>query len=118
VIRLVGVVTFADGTVEPVEATQADFAAFELWAIRHGLPSSGPNLPPITLSRYLAYASLQRGEHESRQDWEPFDVWDGRVANVDLESPDEAPSVDPTRTGQSAGSSQRSRSQPESPPEP
>ena len=46
-IRLVGTVTYADGRVEEIECGQREFAAWERFALRAGLPVSAEQAPPV-----------------------------------------------------------------------
>lgn len=87
-IRLTGQITYQDGRVDPVEVTQAQFAAWELYAIRLGLPANPEGAPPITMLRYLGFAACQQGK--PRRDWPPFEDWDALVLDVELEGDAEA----------------------------
>jgi hypothetical protein len=103
-IRLTGTVTYRDGRTELIEVTQAEYAGFELWALRHGIPANPEGAPPMTMTRYLGYQATQRAAHDSAELWEPWEAWDGEVMDVTLEpeSADGSAEANPTRTDRSA----------------
>ena len=90
-------ITYLDGTVESVQATQADVAAFERWTVGKGLfAPKGVMLHeamPSVFTRYLAYSAVSRGS-DTRQS---FEAWDKTVSIVEGESEP----VDPTQTATS-----------------
>jgi len=90
VIRLEGVITYRDGRTDNIEVTQAEYAAWELWAIRHGIGPTPDKAPPMTMTRYLGYAAAQRAAHLERDAWRSFEAWDGDVMDVSLEVPEGA----------------------------
>jgi hypothetical protein len=104
VIRLSGTVTYRDGRTELIEVTQAEYAGFELWALRQGIPANPDGAPPMTMTRYLGYQATQRTAHSSPELWDDWDAWDRDVMDVTLEADaaDGAAAVDPTRTDRSA----------------
>lgn len=106
-IRLEGTVTYADGRAERIVVTQAEYAAFELWALRHGIPAGPEQAPVMTMTRYLGYAATQRAAHLERDAWRSWDAWDGDVADVTLDAPEELEQVTaaapPTLVDRSAG---------------
>jgi hypothetical protein len=83
VIRLTGTITYADGTARPVEVVQVEFAAWELHALRSGIPVNPEGAPPITMLRYLGYAATQRGKPE--REWTDYEEWNAGVLDVELE---------------------------------
>lgn len=111
-IRVAGVVTLTDGVSVRFAGGPREFAAWERYALAHGLPTS-QNAAGIgaglTMMWYLAYACSTRGaEHRPG-----FDDWLGELVDIsefELEMPD------PTPPAASAGSSGSSPSQPESDP--
>lgn len=84
-IRLVGTVTYTDGDTRAVEVAQAEFGAWELHALRLGLPANPEGAPPITMLRYLGFAAIHRGE--PARDWPDYDEWNSRVLDVELADP-------------------------------
>jgi len=105
VIRLQGVVVFSDGRQEEVEVRQAEYAAWELYALRRGLSSRPDQSPAMTMTRYLAYAAIQRGELLPPKEWPDFEEWSLQVDDVELADlePGEAANVPPTVRDLSAG---------------
>lgn len=101
-IRIGGQVTYADGRTTHYEATQREFAAWERYALRSGLPTAGDPKAgtgaPLTMTRYLAWAAIQRGD----EDPVSFDVWDAMVAEVTADEGAETV-ADPTPADRSAG---------------
>lgn len=89
-IRLTGTVTYRDGHTDQVEVTQAEYAAFELWCLRAGIDATPEKTPPMTMTRYLAYAALQHAAHLEPAAWRSFEAWGYDVADVELEGADEA----------------------------
>lgn len=103
-IRLAGVVTYRDGRTETITVTQAEYAGFELWAMRRGIPATPAEAPPMTMQRYLGYEATQRAAHEDPGAWAAWDAWDSSVADVTLEAADEnGAAVPPTLVERSAG---------------
>ena len=104
-IRVSGQLTMADGTVIPLEAGQQEFAAWEIYALRNGLPADFERAPKLTMLRYLGYAAQNRGT--PKPDWEPFEIWDAEVLEVEMSSAegveDVGAGVPPTQTDRSAG---------------
>lgn len=90
-------ITYLDGAVEVVQATQADVAAFERWTVGKGMfAPKGVMLHeamPSVFTRYLAYSAATR-DSGARQ---AFEAWDKTVSIVEGESEP----VDPTQTGTS-----------------
>ena len=82
-IRLVGRVAYHDDTSEPLEVMQGEFAAWELYALRNGIPIQPDRAPPIIMLRYLAFAAVHRGQ--PRSEWPAYEEWDQSVADVELE---------------------------------
>ena len=84
--------------------TQAEYAAFELWALRHGIAPNPEGAPPMTMTRYLGYAATQRAAHLDPDAWRSFEHWGVDVADVTLDAPEglevEAP---PTLQARSVG---------------
>jgi hypothetical protein len=109
VIRLEGVVTFGDGRQEAVSVRQAEYAAWELYALRHGLSSNPEQAPAMMMTRYLAFAAIQRRELRPPKDWDDFDDWAVLVDDVELdadsleEAQQRAGMVPPTLQDRSAG---------------
>lgn len=102
-IRLEGSVTFADGRRETITVGQFEFAAWERYALRHGLGVKAEDAPPITLLRYLGYAALQKVSGRLQPDWPDFEEWGATVDEVELDTePGETAVVPPTLTGVSA----------------
>jgi hypothetical protein len=99
VIRLTGEITYQDGRIEAVEASQAAFAAWELYALRLGLPVNPEGAPPITMLRYLGFAATQQAKGQPRRDWPPFEDWDATVTDVNLEGDGETAAGNPTDPG-------------------
>lgn len=104
-IRLAGVVTYRDGRTETIEVTQAEYAGFELWAMRRGIPATPDTAPPMTMQRYLGYEATQRAAHEDPGAWMAWESWDSSVADVTLEAADESgdAAAPPIRAARSAG---------------
>lgn len=95
-IRLVGTVTYTGGREEPIECGQIEFAAWERYALRAGLPVQAELAPPVTMLRFLGYAAVNRGKPQA--DWPlTFEEWGAEVEDVALEAPEEAANVPPTR---------------------
>lgn len=102
-IRLAGTVTYRDGRTEQIEVTQAEYAGFELWAIRRGLDPTPDRAPPMTMTRYLGYQATQRAAHVSPDSWTDWEVWDAGVADVSLDAPEGMPAeVPPIHAARSA----------------
>ena len=102
-IRLTGTITDTHGRQTAIEITQAEYAAYELWAIRQGLNPSPEASPPMTMTRYLGYAAQQRQTGRPAHEWPGFDEWGVDVADVTLETPEdgtgaEAPPFPPVRS--------------------
>jgi hypothetical protein len=98
VIEVKGTITYTDGRVTEYTATQREFAAWERYALRHGLPTGTDGGPTaqLTMARYLAYSALNRGDENPVS----FEVFDAEVAEV---AADEDPRLlDPTRPARSA----------------
>jgi hypothetical protein len=98
VIRFDGTVHYHDERrPDRFVATQAEVAAWELYAIRHGLnPTPQPGVAgsvPVTWSRFLGYEALRRTAGIARADWPDFADWSETVAEVDLQSDDETGEV-------------------------
>lgn len=88
-------VSYADGRQDRVMTTQADVAAWEMYAVKRGLKPSGPGRSlmedmPVTFLRYCAWSAVHRPGTGPRPD---FDVWGADVLEVSVES---AETVDPT----------------------
>jgi hypothetical protein len=103
VIRLEGTITYTDGREERIEVHQAEYADYELWAIRHGLNPAPDASPPMTMTRYLGYAAAERKSGRPPGEWVPFEEWGGLVADVTLDAPPEgfsaeAPPFPPVRS--------------------
>lgn len=86
VIRLEGTITYQDGTREPIVVTQREYAAFELWALRHGLSAAPDQAPPMLMMRFLGYAAHYHGTGEAPSTWPPFEEW--AADDVTLETPE------------------------------
>jgi hypothetical protein len=86
VIRLSGTISFRDGRVVGVEVRQAEYAAWELYAMRHGFSAKPDQSPPMTMTRYLAFAAIQREHLKPIRDWDDFDDWSLQVDDVELDS--------------------------------
>lgn len=101
-IEVSGRVIYTDGREAEYTATQREFAAWERYALRHGMPTGTTDTPgdkaPLTMTRYLAYATIMRGDEEPVS----FDVWDSMVAEVSAEEAPEA--LDPTPPARSIDS--------------
>ena len=100
-IRLSGTILYTDETRAAVEVVQAEFAAWELHALRLGLPVNPEGAPPITMLRYLGYAATQRGKPP--REWADYDEWNSKVLDVELEGDmsgesGAAPSFPPVRS--------------------
>ena len=83
--RVTGEIAYTDGRTVSYEATQREFAAWERYAIRNGLPpgtstqaAAGGPLAIATMQRYLAYSAVMRGDEEPTS----FEVWDAMVLDV------------------------------------
>ena len=85
-IRLTGTITYSDGREQPIEVTQAEYAAFELWAIRHGIDATPAGSPPMVMTRFLGYAAAHRAAQIPRKEWVDFEEWS--AVDVELEAPD------------------------------
>jgi hypothetical protein len=105
VIRLAGTVTYRDGRTEEIEVTQAEYAGFELWAMRNGIPATPDSAPPMTMQRYLGYQATQRTAHHDPAAWQAWEAWDSEVIDVTLEAEDGSAdaAVNPTPAVRSAG---------------
>jgi len=88
-IRLEGTVTYADGREQRIVVTQAEYAAFELWALRHGIPANPEKAPPMVMTRYLGFVATQRAAHIERDAWRSWEAWDDDVTDVTLDTPAE-----------------------------
>ena len=101
-IRLAGTITYTDGREQRIEVMQAEYAAYELWAIRHGLNPAPDSSPPMTMTRYLGYAATQRQTGRPEHEWPGFDEWGTDVADVTIDPPEdgiaEAPPFPPVRS--------------------
>ena len=75
-IRMDATITYPGGRTEQVVITQAEYAAWELWAIRHGLSAMPDQAPPMLMTRYLGYAAAQRAAGLAQKDWADFDSFD------------------------------------------
>ena len=84
-------ITYPGGRTEEVVITQAEYAAWELWAIRHGLSPMPDQAPPMLMTRYLGYAAVQRAAGTPRKDWAVFEEWD--ADDVEMQAPDDGPIV-------------------------
>jgi hypothetical protein len=95
VIEVRGTVTYTDGREVEYTATQREFAAWERYALRMGIPAGtdGRQGAPLTMARYLAYSAIHRGDDEPMS----FEAFDAQVAEVS--APEQAESLDPTRPG-------------------
>jgi len=87
-IEIRGVITYADGRTESYTGAQRELAAWERYALRHGLPIPGPNAEGImqhTTGRYVAYAAVHADMPPAT--WPDFDTWAAGVLEVtgDLE---------------------------------
>jgi hypothetical protein len=108
-----GIAEMANGERVPFRGGPREWAQWEAYALAQGLPprenARGDNAG-MTLSFFLAWASLTRGQPERPS----FDDWMGElggVAEFALES------LPPTRPGASDTRSRSSQPQPESLPE-
>lgn len=82
-IRIEGRIQFRDGETQLVTATQAEFAAYEVYALRHGLPPALDQAPVTTMMRYVAYAAAH---HDTPpHDWPSYEEWGMRVAEVEFD---------------------------------
>jgi hypothetical protein len=88
VIRLSGTITYRDGRTQEIEVTQAEYAGFELWALRNGLDPTPDRAPPMTMTRYLGYQAAQRAAHLSPDAWMDWEAWEAGVEDVSLEVPE------------------------------
>lgn len=104
-IRLEGTITYTDGREERITVTQAEYADFEMWAMRHGIPAQPEAAPPMTMTRYLGYAAAMRAAHLTPDAWRPWEEWGAGVADVTLDVPEDpaAASVPPTPAARLAG---------------
>jgi hypothetical protein len=104
VIRLEGTVTYEDGNEQRIVVTQAEYAAFELWALRNGIPANPQGAPPMTMTRYLGYVATQRATHTAAEEWPTFEEWGAGAADVTLDVPEGADiRVPPTPVDRLAG---------------
>ena len=94
-IRLEGVVTYTDGREQRIEVTQAEYAEFELWALRQGIPANPEGAPPMIMTRFLGYAATQRAAHLARDAWRTFEDWGGDVTDVTLDAPEDGVAAAP-----------------------
>jgi hypothetical protein len=107
VIRAAGTVYYVDGREEPFTATQAEFAAWELQAMRLGLPPITPGMGEadvvggLTMARFIGYVATQRAKGVPERQWEPRDEWEARVAEVSMEG--DAAEVPPSPPVRSVG---------------
>jgi hypothetical protein len=88
-------ITYTDGRVVEVTSTQADVAAWEMYAVKRGLRASGPDRTvmqdlPVTFLRFIAWSATHRPGTGPRPD---FDTWTNDVVEVSVR---EAEAVDPT----------------------
>lgn len=95
--------TYTNGTVVEVEdlnPTIADLAAWELYALKRGLPTQleeAQRLVQATLIMFLIHRALDRNG-----DTAAFDEWRESIVEADLDGEVEAGSVPPTRAVPSA----------------
>ena len=94
-------VTYLDGRMVEVVSTQADVAAWEMWAMKRNLRATSPDRTvmqdlPVTFLRFIAWNALHRPGTGPRPD---FDIWTEEVAEVSVT---ESEPADPTTTGTSA----------------
>ena len=89
-------VTFRDGTVKDVTATQWSLGRFAEYAGRKGITVdlANPGLQGLLMLRYQAFAELHRTTDGKASP--SFDRWD---ATVDEVTPVDAEKVDPTPPG-------------------
>jgi hypothetical protein len=85
VIRLSGIATLSDGTSVRFAGGPREFAAWERYALLHGLPpgqNAAGDAAGLTMTWYLAYACVTKGEAERPA----FDAWlDTLVGIADME---------------------------------
>ncbi len=91
-------ITFDDGRSAEVVSTQADVAAWEMYAMKRGLRASSPDRTvmqelPVTFLRFIAWSAMHRPGTGPRPD---FDLWTNEVVEVSVK---EAEVPDPTPTG-------------------
>jgi len=91
VIRFRGTVAYRDGSEASFESGTAALAAYESYAMRHGLPI-GEGMPPTLGALVIAHHALRVDEG--------FDVWRENVDGVELV----ADGLDPTQSEASNGS--------------
>jgi hypothetical protein len=77
VIRFRGTVAYRDGTEAQFESGTAALAAYESYALRHGLPI-GDAMPPTLGALVMAHHALGIAEG--------FDVWRETVDGIELEA--------------------------------
>ena len=99
VIEVAGKVIYNDGAEAEYRATQREFAAWERYALRMGMPTGtsggAGSTAPITMTRYLAYSAMMRGDQEPIS----FEAWDAMVAEVSAEGdPNELDPTPPARS--------------------
>ena len=101
-IEVSGKVIYADGREVEYTATQREFAAWERYALRMGMPTGtsggAGSTAPITMTRYLGYSAIMRGDEEPTS----FETWDAMVAEVSAEGDPE--SLAPTPPARSTDS--------------
>jgi hypothetical protein len=106
-LKFSGTIIYFDGRQVAFEGGQREFAAWERYATRNGLPlgMDGTNRAvPITMGRYVAYACQMRGTDNA----ESFEVWDESVAEVEAGA-EQLETADPTQPAASADWSQPSQ---------
>lgn len=89
-------VTYNDGTIEEVTTTQADVAAWEMWAVKRGLKPTAADRSlmqdlPVVFMRFVAWNATYRAV-SPRVD---FDIWGDTVSEVMVvdETPDPTPAT-------------------------
>lgn len=92
-MRMPVTVTYRDGSVKEVVASQWSIGQFAMWASKKGytVDLGAPGAMGIVMLRYQAYAEIQRDAGVATA----FEAWDKTVEDV---SPDEVETVDPTQT--------------------
>lgn len=111
-IRISGIATLSDGTSVRFAGGPREFAAWERYALTHGLPpgqNAVGDAAGLTMTWHLAYSCVTKGETERPS----FDAWlDTLVglADMEIELP---PPTDPAASDTPSGASPLL---PESPP--
>ena len=87
-IQLTGTITYRDGHTQAIEVSQAEYAAWELWALRHNIPATPNQTPPMTMTRYLGYAAAMHMGGGERAKWPSYEDWQDNVSDVTLDADD------------------------------